>query len=668
VIPETPPGGGEQGGREQAGRGQDGGGAAGGGQVGVAFPVAADGRRSTSALGRAVVADALRRVDPGGASAASRETNWRAGYLTHFRTLIEAGLDSRQAAMSVARDGLASLHGRLRVVRQGEPETGLGALLSASARHELTAVHVAGGGAAERELAVPYRGERLSGSALLRQLDAWVATGVIESSCADAVRAVAASPEWLALPGRTVVVLGAGAEVGPLPVLLNWGARVIGIDLPRPAIWDRVLETARRSGGTLLVPVADAKPGRDGVDSGGDLGPLAQRAGFDLADDIPAVADWLAGVEGPLVLGNYVYADGADNVRVASAVDALTVRLQAERPDLALAFLATPTDVFAVPPDAVAQSARAYAARSPAGKLGRGLLQSLSGRRLLRPAYPAGSDPGICDSLVAQQGPNYALAKRLQRWRATIARDAGAAVSMNVAPPTRTRSVTRNRVLAAAYAGAGRFGVEVFEPATTKALMAALLVHDLHAGQPAAGHPWQDEAHAAAHGGLWRMAYAPRSALSLAALLGYTAARNQARRSLPESLVTGAACYPIRGSRLSGCSARPEAASTQARSSPRSAGRRPRVRRASRSSRIDAVSAIPSGVAIGARPSARVRSSPWTTASTTRLATNSSTCMGAKYPGPTVPAGIARASSMVWPNVSARTPGMSAGVLPPTMV
>ena len=94
----------------------------------MAFPVAADGRRSTSALGRAVVADALRRVDPGGAGAASREANWRA-YLTHFRKLIEAGLDSRQAAMSVARDGLASLHGRLRVVRPGEPETGLGALL-----------------------------------------------------------------------------------------------------------------------------------------------------------------------------------------------------------------------------------------------------------------------------------------------------------------------------------------------------------------------------------------------------------------------------------------------------------------------------------------------------------------------------------------------------------
>ena len=126
---------------------------------------------------------------------------------------------------------------------------------------------------------------------------------------------------------------------------------------------------------------------------------------------------------------------------------------------------------------------------------------------------------------MAQQGPNYALAKRLQRWRATVAREAGAVVSMNVAPPTRTRSVTKNRVLAAAYAGAGRFGVEVFEPATTTVLMAALLVHDLHTGRPAAEHPWQDEAHAAAHGGLWRTAYTPRSALSLAALLGYAAAR-----------------------------------------------------------------------------------------------------------------------------------------------
>lgn len=56
--------------------------------------------------------------------------------------------------------------------------------------------------------------------------------------------------------------------------------------------------------------------------------------------------------------------------------------------------------------------------------------------------------------------------------------------------------------------------------------MAALLVHDLRTGGgPALPHPWQDEAYGAAHGGLWRVPYTPRSALGLAVLLGLGGAR-----------------------------------------------------------------------------------------------------------------------------------------------
>ena len=496
--------------------------------AGVVFPVSADGRRSTSAVGRAVVADALRATDPAGALGAERETNWRSGYLVHFRRLIEAGLASKAAWLAIARDGLGSLHSRMWVAAPGGDEAGLGSLLTAPARRTVGTVTVHGTGTAVSEFSLPYHGERLRGDALARQLDAWVTAGIIEPTSADAIRAVAAHPEWLRLTGKTVAVLGAGAEIGPLPVLLSWGVRVAGVDLPRAGLWDRVLATARDSAGTLLVPVA-APPGSPGAPHGEGAGSeraLPERAGLDLAAEVPAAADWLAGTGGPLVLGNYVYANGAANVRVSAAVDALTVRLQAARDDLALAFLATPTDVFAVSADAVAQSARAYAARSRGAKLAGRPLRTLSGGRLLRRAYLPGADPGISDSLVAQQGPNYALAKRLQRWRAALARDGGATVSMNVAPPTRTRSVVQNRMLAAAYAGAHRFGVEVFEPATTTVLMAALLVHDLHTGGgPAHAHPWQDEAHQAAPGGLWRIAYAPRSALGLAALLGYGAAR-----------------------------------------------------------------------------------------------------------------------------------------------
>ena len=476
--------------------------------TGVVFPAGPDGRRSTAAVGRAVVADALRPVDPVGARAAAQETNWRAGYLTHFRRLVEAGLASPDAARAIAGAGLDAVHGRLRVAADGG-EQPLATLLTAPAGRVLRTREVAGTAEPERGFSLPFRGTRLRGDDLSRRLDTWVGGGVLEPSAADAVRAVAAHPEWLALPGRTVAVLGAGAEMGPLTALLRWGATVAGVDLPRPDLWRRVLDTARRGAGTLLVPTADG--GTDGAD---------------LVREVPAVAEWLAGLPGEPVLGNYVYADGATNVRVSAAVDALTLRLLQARPETALGFLATPTDVFAVPGEAVAQSVGNYAGRSRAGKLLGRPLRTLSAGRLLQRAYVAGADPGINDSLVPQQGPNYALAKRLQRWRATVARTAGTTVSMNVAPPTRTRSVLKNRALAAAYAGAHRFGVEVFEPATSNVLMAALLVHDLHTdGGPRHEHPWQDEAHAAVHGGLWRTAYAPRSALGLAAVLGLGAAR-----------------------------------------------------------------------------------------------------------------------------------------------
>ncbi|MGL5851962.1 MAG: hypothetical protein ACRCZD_14385 [Phycicoccus sp.] len=497
------------------------------GRPGVGFP-SVGGRRSTVATGRAVVADALRPADPVGADTALRETNWRSGYVTHFRRLVEAGLADGAAARAIASSGLASVHGRMtwrppgggaevalaRAVSDPAAFGGVTASGMGDGASSGTATEVVGGrGEPETELTVPYRGRRLGGDDLRRRLDAWVEAGVVEPSLQEAVGAVLDHPEWLRLDGRTVVVLGAAAEMGPLRALLRWGTTVAAVDLPRPALWQRLLDDTSVLAGRMVVP---ARPGG---------GPLAARAGVDLVHDLPTATRWVAGLDGSLVVGNYVYADGATNVRVSVAVDALTEALRRARPDVALAFLATPTDVFAVPAEAVAASVDSYAARRTS-KVLRVPLRAVSGGRLLRRNYVPGESPGVNDSVVLHQGPNYLLAKRIQRWRATVARYEGAVVSFKVAPPTRTRSVVKNRALAAAYAGAHRFGVEVFEPGTANTLMAALLVHDLHAGTPPHEHPWQDEAWAAAHGGLWRAAYDPRSALGLAALLGVAGARS----------------------------------------------------------------------------------------------------------------------------------------------
>jgi len=481
--------------------------------TGVVFPEAG-GRRSTTALGRSVVADALRAGDPAGAAAAERETDWRRGYLLHFRRLVEAGLSDRATALDVARGGLESLHRRMEL-RDDQGEQPLAGLAPAPGSGSLSTVTVAGTAAEERELSVPLHGERLRGDALLRRLDRWVEAGTVEPSFAHAVAEVARNPDWLRLDDRRVVVLGAAAEMGPLLSLLRWGGDVVAVDLPHPDLWRRLLERTRGLGGRLHLPVRAA---------GAAPEDLAARAGADLVHDLPEVLSWLAGQRHPLVLGNYVYADGATNVRVSAAVDALSAALLETRDDVSLSFLATPTDVFAVPEEVVSEAERRYAARGLTTAVRRPV-RALSAGRLLRRNYAPGAVPGVTDALVPQQGPNYALAKRLQRWRAAVARDAGVPVSFTVAPPTRTRSVVRNKVLAAAYAGAGRFGVEVFEPGTANTLLAAKLVHDLRVGAPHQDLPWQDEAWGAAHGGLWRQPYDPRSVLGIAVVLGWGSTR-----------------------------------------------------------------------------------------------------------------------------------------------
>jgi hypothetical protein len=217
-------------------------------------------------------------------------------------------------------------------------------------------------------------------------------------------------------------------------------------------------------------------------------------------------------------------------VRVAAAADALTTQLVDDGTARALAYLASPTDVFAVPASVV-DAARGGGGVKRRGRRAGPLVRTLTGGRMFTPNYRVvvetddGQRFGLADSVVPQQGPNYALAKRLQRWRAIVARES-VLTSANVAPATKTKSVTKNRVLAAAYAGAGRYGVEVFAPETSNTLMAALLIHDLR-NPAAAAHPHTPLSHPlglfvdqAAHGGLWRLPWEPRSVLPLAAVEG----------------------------------------------------------------------------------------------------------------------------------------------------
>lgn len=484
-------------------------------EEGVLFRVV-DGARSSTATGKRVFADAVRGVDASVASRIENAKDWRKSYMPHVRAVVAAGIGQNKDPLRIAADGLESLHRHLSFTRRGDEMTLRDAFGDGSDASSFATTTVSGQGAHPRVFEVPYRGRRLSGGQLLGQLDDWVERGVLEPSCRDALTLVIENPEWLQLADQRIALLGAASEMGPLEPLSAWGANIVALDLPRPQLWNHIFGVVRAGSGTVSAPLPETEV---------DASDPSAVAGADLLIQLPEIRAWLGGFEGPMTLGNYVYADGATFVRLAGATDALISSLIAERSEVALAYLATPTDVFAVRTEVVDA---AHARRSAKGSV----VGSLTRSKLYAPNYRetwAGEDGGrwgLSDSLVPIQGPNYALAKSLQRWRATLAREEGCLSSANVAPASHTRSVVKNKLLAAVYRGAPAFGVEIFQSETTRWLMAGLLVHDLRNPRAVASpdtkldHPYDLFADAALHGGIWRLGYEPRSILPLGLAVG----------------------------------------------------------------------------------------------------------------------------------------------------
>jgi hypothetical protein len=141
------------------------------------------------------------------------------------------------------------------------------------------------------------------------------------------------------------------------------------------------------------------------------------------------------------------------------AIDAVSV-LALTRPSMMCLWPTWPhpTDVFAVPEDAVAMARMRWKDR----RTRRVLQAPLQLAKLFEPNYrdtvidDSGREVGIADCSRATAGTEL----RLGQAAAAVALRSllgpqGQRVSLNVAPATRTRSVVKNRALAAAYAGSG---------------------------------------------------------------------------------------------------------------------------------------------------------------------------------------------------------------------
>ena len=528
--------------------------------VGAEFPEDGKGGRSTSEAGKKVIAAAFEGAgDEDLKNACLAVKNWRFGYNKQIVKLARAGCRSPAAALGSAKAGLDWMYENMVYHTADQSLTGpFGATVDKVKGSFHTGTVKGTKAAGGLTYKVPYDGgwhptaphppkpdAVLTGSDLKAQATKWADHGIVEP---EAAAALCWTADYFAsgksLSDVYVVMIGAGSAMGPFPKLLEMGANVVAIDIPgnwgigskRPTsgVWKRLTETAKDSPGSLVFPLS--KPQKECKD---DMD-MFESSGCDLMKQPGEIANWLVEWQKTLpksakvVIGNYTYLDGDLHVKLALCADYCIQRLRKARPSTAVAFLCTPTDIHVCSDAADAAARSNYGAGF--GSLGlEKLAHLLSGGKFLQPNFskPVVADNGkkfkLCDGLSVAQGPNYALAKRMQHWRAQIEYEGGATVSSMVAPSTATISVIHNKTFAWAYGGMPYFKYEVFKQETTNAVMAAMLMHDIL--NPATPKNPANKAKfgidnslelfrtQAVHGGLWRSPYKVDSLGEVSALI-----------------------------------------------------------------------------------------------------------------------------------------------------
>lgn len=464
-------------------------------------------------LARKVLDVATREVDAELNAKVMATKNWRKQYQQVYRDLAKSEFYQEQNLLEIARLGLQELSDSIR----DENGTKLSQIIGAgwAGREQVETFTIAGAGEI-KPLRIPGI------SSLTDAAQIWTHENLAEPELVGSFKFLDAHKK-LPMSMDVLVALAGAAEYAPTKYWLDLGGTVAVVARPSSARWFELISYARKSAGTLLVPVLKRRVD-EGVASLTDEF-IAQNAGLDLIEDAEAVASWVSSVASTrkerIVLGQYAYAPGAQHILVQAVQDAIAdVMCKKLTPSrVGLAWLATPTDSTAVPARVLEQALEAYAERPRKIKFRDALLfmRKTSGTFF---ETRFGEKLALLDPTSSVQGSSYALAKRSQRWRAYLANSQGVKVSYAVSPPARTYSVLSYRTLNATYRGAPSFGLVPFEVQDAAIAATAVLIRDLQGIMHSRGSTSLHTDNAI-HGGLWRLMYRPSSVWTRATLIGW---------------------------------------------------------------------------------------------------------------------------------------------------
>lgn len=485
----------------------------------IQFPMTKSGKRSTIEFGKYVWSAAAKAAGLSEAlqKSLAKEKDFRHQYIRYIEAIYEkAGADAG-TMYAVAEAGLAAFHDAEKGMQfefNGKEESLAAAVARGQPGMRLEAIEVAGSApTACRSYPVTFnQSEVVEGAALKERITKLVAYGWMEKTAGDAMQATLESIESgelvKAMRKYCFVAIGGTSEMGPVRALLETGATVLAIARGSAKKWSDLIEFAKTTPGSLLVPVL-TEEGAAAVTSEGDL---ATQAGCDVLANAPELYRLLLSLEKKktLVIGNYIYLDGELHVRATAAMDILVREVCGARPSTKLAYMCSHSTMYFIPQECAKERFDGY----QSGKYSKWWM-NMGGFGAGQKTAP-GDGPVMYNGLNMTQGPNYALAKSLQNWRAMVMRRAGHCVSSPIAPVTSTSSIVSNPSFLYGIQGLCNFGPMIVPGSeTTSKLLALILLHDVTDPRSVANpkttlaHPLHLFMEEAVHGGQWRSPFDP---------------------------------------------------------------------------------------------------------------------------------------------------------------
>eukprot|EP00520_Triparma_pacifica_P003915 CAMPEP_0118651800 /NCGR_PEP_ID=MMETSP0785-20121206/10976_1 /TAXON_ID=91992 /ORGANISM="Bolidomonas pacifica, Strain CCMP 1866" /LENGTH=496 /DNA_ID=CAMNT_0006544271 /DNA_START=118 /DNA_END=1605 /DNA_ORIENTATION=- len=475
---------------------------------GIAWPVdPKTGKASSTKIGKSIWIEVLNALGTPEAkrlgAAIEKEKAWRANYQTHILKLVELqAAASPETCLASCKVGLEKLNAVMTWVSGEGTVTGTAVdAMTSQLEASFTTTEQKGTASPSKEFTLQapngHSKSVLSKADLVAQAEAWSKYGCIEPSAARALTGVANSQDCTDLvKDKIFVLLGATSALGPFQALSRLGATIACVARPGAKL-RKLVEDAKSTPATLLIPTK------------GDV------LGADLLSDTPEIAEWVISLskknpKKQLVVGCYIYLDGERHVRASVGMDLVVDAILKACPNTAITQLVSPATAHAISDEAKADSLARYEATPMWHIPFRAALGSFT--KNAREATSSGVS--IVDGLSNLQGPNYALAKTSQQWRAMLAKADGFITSANHAPAARTESMVAYSTIAAALEGMQSFPPLVaYDPQTASDMMAAILLWDLSDPSSYANpknkdaHPFNLLVENACHGGMWRCAY-----------------------------------------------------------------------------------------------------------------------------------------------------------------